>query len=839
MNSCCWHRQISRQVCSAASAACLLVATQVTAQPSRLVNLSARGVVTSDTDPLIAGFVVAGDGGKSLLVRGVGPALDGFGVAGTLADPTLSIFSTAGLFASNDDWSATASSAQLAATAASVGAFALPAGSRDAALLPTFAAGPFSALVAAKPGASGVAIAEIYDAAPSSSSRVINLSARARVGQGGSILIAGFAIAGTAPMPVLIRGIGPTLATFGLTGALADPRLTLFRQGETTPLLQNNDWGGGAQIRSAASGTVAFPLSDTSKDAALFAMLDPGVYTAQLSGVGTATGPGLLEIYDASAVAAVPPVISAQPASLTTVAGANASLTVIATSLTPLNFQWRKDGVPITGATTDTLSLPNLQAAQIGTYTVTVANSSSSTTSAPATVALAAPPGPLPPVNTFDLVGFATKGTGTTGGGVLAANDPNYHVLDASTPNKAQQLRTWLEATTPAVVDVQVEVDLGALNNLANRPKTNPELITSGLGTINVRSNKTVFSSTGAALRHGAFNISGQNNIIIRNLRFRGLWEFDEGSQNPPDNAPWGYKIQDWDYVTIQNSSKNIWIDHCDFEKSYDGIADTKLGADLVTVSWCRLGGDTEGTVARQIAYLEKLYQGTLTDSRVTFTFYKGLRDGVYAAQGIPPQSVQDIITHELPHDKCNLVGSADTETQSIGYLNMTFHHIYYHGVRQRMPRMRFGNAHVFNLFVDNSQIVDGTNQGTATTCDAAVFAENNFYSEIFDPFPAQSGTSPPGTLAQAGCRWIYKGAEQSFATNTFLKNPATWTWNTGTKNFTWAVAPVPNARALPYSYVADPVDYTKNNLPYVGVIVPANATDQAALAALLVRTSH
>jgi pectate lyase len=495
--------------------------------------------------------------------------------------------------------------------------------------------------------------------------------------------------------------------------------------------------------------------------------------------------------------------------------------------------------VPINGATADVLLLTNLQAAQTGTYTVTVSNSAGSVTSAPASVALLAAPAALPPVNTFDLVGFASLGGGTTGGGALLPGDPSYRVLDASVANRAQQLRTWLESATPLVVDVQVEVDLGALNNVSARPKTNPELIASGIGVINLRSNKTVFSSTGATIRHGTFNLSGQNNIIVRNLRFRGLWEFDEGSQDPPNNSPWGYKIQDWDYIDIQNGARNVWIDHCDFEKAYDGIADTKAAADLITFSWCRLGGDTEGAVARQIAYLERLYQGTLTDSRIAFTFYKGLRDGAYAAQGIPRQSVQDIIDHELPHDKCNLVGASDTETASIGYLNMTFHHIYYHGCRQRLPRMRFGNAHVFNLFVDNSIITEGTNMATATTCDAAVFAENNYYLEVADPFPAQSGTSPPGLIAQSGCKWIYQRAEQSFAVNTFLKNPATWAWNPGTKNFTWAVAPAPNARSLPYSYQADAVDYTKNNLAYVGVIVPATATDQATLAAFLVKTAH
>jgi len=809
------------------------------ANSSRLVNFSARATAGTGSDTLIAGFVVSGDVAQSLLVRGVGPTLGSLGVASFLADPVLSLYAGSALHSANDDWGAAPNASQFATLATSVGAFPLPNGSRDAALLPDLPGGTYTAHVTGKAGATGVALIEVYDAASAGSARLINLSARARVGTGEGILIAGFVVGGNAALPLLIRGVGPTLGALGVAGAIVDPQLALFRQGSRTPLLQNDNWGGIALLKTAFGAVGAFPLGDTSKDAALLVTLDPGVYTVQVSGVGNATGNALVEIFDVTAGASVAPTIAAQPVSLTVAAGANASLTVIADSLTPLSYQWQRNGANVAGATADTLLLPNVQSAQTGTYAVTVANSTGSVTSAPVTVTLIPPLLSLPPARTFDLVGFATNGSGTTGGGVLAPGDANYRILDASVADKAQQLKTWLESTTALVVDIQVEVDLGALNNVSNRPKTNPELIASGLGVINLRSNKTVFSSTGATIRHGKFNISGQNNIIVRNLRFRGLWEFDEGSQNPPDNSPWGYKIQDWDYIDVQNGAKNVWIDHCDLEKSYDGIADITGGADLVTFSWCRLGGDTEGAVARQISYLEKLYQGQITDNRISFTFYRGLRDGAYAAQGIPRQSVQDILAHELPHDKCNLVGSADTSTGDIGYLNLTFHHIYYHACRQRLPRMRFGNAHVFNLFVDNSIITEGTNMATATTCAAAVFAENNYYLEVADPFPPQSGTSPAGRVTQTGCKWIYQKTDRSLAANPFLQDPAAWVWNTGTRNFTWTAAPAPNARGLPYSYQADPVDYTKTTLPSVGVIVPANPADPATLAGYLVRTTH
>ena len=93
-------------------------------------------------------------------------------------------------------------------------------------------------------------------------------------------------------------------------------------------------------------------------------------------------------------------------------------------------------------------------------------NQLESITSPSATLALLSAAAGLPPASTFNLVGFATLGSGTTGGGALAPGDANYRVLDAAIANPAQQLRTWLESTTTLVVDVQIDVDLGALNTI-------------------------------------------------------------------------------------------------------------------------------------------------------------------------------------------------------------------------------------------------------------------------------------------------------------------------------------------------------------------------------------
>jgi hypothetical protein len=270
---------------------------------SRLVNLSVRSSASA-ADPLIAGFVVGAGEALPLLVRGVGPTLGAFGVPGVLTDPTVTVVASGGAtVASNDNWGTASNAAQLSASALQLGAFALPNASLDAALLPSLPSGAYTALVAGKGAAAGIALAEAYDAAADAtkSARLINVSARTRVGTGADILIAGFVIQGTAPKQVLIRAVGPTLAAFGVSGTLADPQLALFRQGSTTPLQQNDNWlqaANAAQIGLASAQVGAFSLAANSKDAAILVTLEPGAYTAQVSGVGATTGTALVEIYE-------------------------------------------------------------------------------------------------------------------------------------------------------------------------------------------------------------------------------------------------------------------------------------------------------------------------------------------------------------------------------------------------------------------------------------------------------------------------------------------------------------------------------------------------------------
>jgi hypothetical protein len=126
-----------------------------------------------------------------------------------------------------------------------------------------------------------------------------NISTRATVTPGADPVIGGFIIDGS-PRRVLIRGIGPSLGRFAVTAPLADPVITLYKQGTDQPVASNDDWGQSPDadaIEAAAIATGAFVLSRTSKDAACLIELQPGAYTVHLRSNSETGGTALLEVY--------------------------------------------------------------------------------------------------------------------------------------------------------------------------------------------------------------------------------------------------------------------------------------------------------------------------------------------------------------------------------------------------------------------------------------------------------------------------------------------------------------------------------------------------------------
>ncbi len=255
-----------------------------------LSNLSVRSYLPSAGAVLNVGFVIQSDGPKPLVLRAIGPTLSLFGVPDAVADPRLEVFDGGSVqTAENGDWRAGD-----AEQFARLGAFALPPGSADAALVVDLPPGPGTAHAWATGG--GVVLVEIYDPAAATRSKIVNLSARALVGPGEQLMIGGFSVSGTGSKRLLIRAMGPQLGAFGVENPLADPELVLHGSGGAQ-LAANDNWHPEIAWSFDAAGAAALPAG--SRDAAVVVTLTAGdTYTVIVRSANGATGEALLEIYE-------------------------------------------------------------------------------------------------------------------------------------------------------------------------------------------------------------------------------------------------------------------------------------------------------------------------------------------------------------------------------------------------------------------------------------------------------------------------------------------------------------------------------------------------------------
>ncbi|MBL9193243.1 MAG: hypothetical protein JNJ82_12890 [Opitutaceae bacterium] len=273
-----------------------------TTSPQRFLNLSARAAVGSGDNTLIGGFTVASTlpaEQRTLLIRAVGPTLAQFGVTNTLAAPRLSVFSGSQVIATNTGWSGQSNAAAIADAARQVAAFPLASNSADCALLLSLAAGNYTAQVESVGGATGTALVEVYDIGAPTLSRLANVSTRSLVNPSAAELISGFVISGGLRKTVLLRAAGPALAGFGLTSALAHPRLTLFRG--STVVASAGAWSQSANpnaLSEAARTIGAFEFPANSADVALLIELEPGAYTIQVTSADGGSGVALAEVYE-------------------------------------------------------------------------------------------------------------------------------------------------------------------------------------------------------------------------------------------------------------------------------------------------------------------------------------------------------------------------------------------------------------------------------------------------------------------------------------------------------------------------------------------------------------
>jgi DNA-binding beta-propeller fold protein YncE len=258
---------------------------------SRAANISTRAQVETGEDILIAGFIVYGPEGKNIVLRGLGPSL---GVTGELVNPTISLHdSTGAVIATNDDWSTDAQAFVL------TNLDLAPSEPQESGLFRSLAPGAYTVTMSGVGNTTGVGLVELYDVdekingLPADYSRLGNISTRSLVGNGDNVMIAGTILVGPDDATLLIRGIGPSLAKAGITSPLANPYLELHNSDGTT-IASNDNWQDTQKTLIEATGLAPTDPAESAIDTTL----QPGAYTAILSGVADTTGVGLVEIYN-------------------------------------------------------------------------------------------------------------------------------------------------------------------------------------------------------------------------------------------------------------------------------------------------------------------------------------------------------------------------------------------------------------------------------------------------------------------------------------------------------------------------------------------------------------
>jgi hypothetical protein len=251
-----------------------------------LANLSTRVQVGTASNVAIAGFIVTGNTGKQVVVRGLGPSLGAVGVEGALSDPLLELYDASGnLLASNNDWQQSQAQVLRDANLA-------PSNDLEAAILFTLMPGAYTAILRGNGNATGIGLVEVYDLQTSVTSKLGNLSTRGLVGSAQNVMIGGTIVTGSDAARVLFRALGPSLGAVGIQNPLGDPQLDLF-DANGAKISSNNNWKDSQQAAISSAGLA--PSSDL--ESAILADLAPGNYTAVVSGVNGASGIALVEAY--------------------------------------------------------------------------------------------------------------------------------------------------------------------------------------------------------------------------------------------------------------------------------------------------------------------------------------------------------------------------------------------------------------------------------------------------------------------------------------------------------------------------------------------------------------
>lgn len=249
----------------------------------QLLNVSTRATAGAGNDVMIGGFIVSGTTNKRVVLRALGPSLAQLGLNGTLADPVLTLYNANGVLMESND-----NRLQLGGVVNPL----LPSNPAESYLTAILPPGSYTTVLEGVNGSSGAALVEAYDLTPGNS-RVGNISTRADIAFAGDVMVGGFIIGGSDPTQVIVRGLGPSLASFGISNPLPNPALEIY-DSNGVQVAANDDWR--SPQAQEIQATTLQPADN--REAAIVTALAPGNYTAVVHDAGQGTGIGLVEVYN-------------------------------------------------------------------------------------------------------------------------------------------------------------------------------------------------------------------------------------------------------------------------------------------------------------------------------------------------------------------------------------------------------------------------------------------------------------------------------------------------------------------------------------------------------------
>lgn len=352
----------------------------------------------------------------------------------------------------------------------------------------------------------------------------------------------------------------------------------------------------------------------------------------------------------------------------------------------------------------------------------------------------------------YDMEGYA-EDYGVTGGGLLKETNSNYYkvttaeeFLDALLAVKASGMNSVIELAADINLGCNeienFESYKGVIKANGNQPLTHPTLMESGVSQLSLEKfyNLTIFSQNGSSIKHTTITLKNSENIMIRNIKFDELWEWDDATNGD-------YDRNDWDFLTIDSGCNGIWIDHCTFYKAYDGIVDIKNPNPInnVTISWCEFLPGSEGDEFFDVLMDE------MAANPDKYPVYKKMLDG--------GMTKEQIYGYAHGQKKTHLLGQDDSNTNAVG-IRLTMANNYYKNSMDRMPRLRYGVAHVYNCVMDSQELLElrlsisnpdyakkVVSNGAISTCGGEVLLENCFISGIQNALNSGNGSSPSGYI--------------------------------------------------------------------------------------------